>query len=79
MKRLISLLVLAVPLVRAWNAERCASFALHKSGIAPVSSFSAQFFNAGDLVNITNEFSSINTTTLPAFCREFFRVCVLEK
>ncbi|EIN04093.1 feruloyl esterase-like protein [Punctularia strigosozonata HHB-11173 SS5] len=69
-----SLLLLALasttaPLARAWGAERCASFTLKESGVAPVSAFSAQFYDAGDFVNVTNPFSSINTTSLPAFCR----------
>jgi hypothetical protein len=55
----------------ARNGGPCTSFGLEQSRVAPVSLVGADFFDAGDLVNITNLFSSINTTTLPAFCREF--------
>ncbi|KAH9943685.1 feruloyl esterase-like protein [Amylocystis lapponica] len=54
---------------RTWQHSSClcSSFALDNSSDATVTG--TTYFPANALVNITNEYSSIDTDTLPAFCR----------
>ncbi|EPQ56994.1 feruloyl esterase-like protein [Gloeophyllum trabeum ATCC 11539] len=56
----------AISGARAWETT-CTTFTLGNS--TGVSVIGATEYQAGDLVNVTNVFSSIETSTLPAFCR----------
>jgi feruloyl esterase len=54
------------------GADACSSFALAESSVASVTA--TQFFAEGDTVSISNLFSSINSTHLPAFCRKYLYI-----
>jgi hypothetical protein len=55
------------------SQQACNSFQIPASGFTGVDAvaWSSTFFEAGAQVDISNLFSSINTSTLPAFCRKY--------
>lgn len=55
------------------GADACAAFQFTSPGVV-ADATTTEFFNTGDRVNVSNLFSSINSTNIPAFCRTFQRM-----